>query len=424
MSQEKKTQKKTGKAQATSIEEEADTGPTTKECLKEISSKLSIVIETLNTLNKNFDDWKNQTSVNDDRATNTNADGLGEALTQIKEVLEKVTMPDTQASVSHAPDLTNNQIEGYALRIKNKLSRIWENNIQSRRLLYWQALRNRNLATKFEEWLQEDPVIIPQWAQMKAIQNEPESITQRREKQVMDNLKTEKELLILRSECQETKYKEIDTKMISEIEKQVTGQCRNFLVKMWQDDCKRNEEISEKRWTTKNQSWLNKYEETFKEKHQNKNPYIKIIDTNEKSMTYAEAAAKQPPVRKRQSNAPGNPYRRNTSNDKRPSSTNERQQRSQIRSQGVRQPSPASTSTNHQEEGLNGNVGRLRSPTPTPENQGTSSQNPIDIDYDTTIIGNSTQLHFLGRGQGRVRGRGRSRGRGRYRGSMRRPPII
>ena len=43
---------------------------------------------------------------------------------------------------------------------------------------------------------------------MKNIPNEPENVTKRREKQVLDNFKTEIKLLLLRSESQETKYKE------------------------------------------------------------------------------------------------------------------------------------------------------------------------------------------------------------------------
>ena len=64
---------------------------------------------------------------------------------------------------------------------------------------------------------------------MKDISNEPENVTKRREKQVLDNFKTENELLLLRSENQETKYKDIDTKMMTEVEKQATGQSRNYL---------------------------------------------------------------------------------------------------------------------------------------------------------------------------------------------------
>ena len=58
------------------------------------------------------------------------------------------------------------------------------------------------------------------------------NVTKRLEKQTIDNFQAEIELLLLRSESQETKYKELDSKMIIEIEKQATGQSRNLLLNM------------------------------------------------------------------------------------------------------------------------------------------------------------------------------------------------
>ena len=46
--------------------------------------------------------------------------------------------------------------------------------------------------------------------QMKAILNESTNLTKRKEKQVLDNLKAEIELLQLRHENQEGRYQEID----------------------------------------------------------------------------------------------------------------------------------------------------------------------------------------------------------------------
>ena len=90
MSQTKKPSEK--KAKSTTITpEEIDTKPTTKKCLKEISSKLSIVVDTLNKLNDNFNDWKEQTAAKTVQSPDTNLGALDGTLGQIKEVLEKST---------------------------------------------------------------------------------------------------------------------------------------------------------------------------------------------------------------------------------------------------------------------------------------------------------------------------------------------
>ena len=71
-----------------------------------------------------------------------------------------------------------------------------------------------------------------------------------------------------------------------------------------QEDCTRNEEISRKRWDNKNLVWLTKYAETFRLRHQDKNPFIKISDDTDKNKSYAEAAAKQTQVRRPQQKFP------------------------------------------------------------------------------------------------------------------------
>ena len=249
---------------------------------------------------------------------------------------------------------------------------------------------------KHETWLQEDNIILPQWLQMKNIPNEPENVTKRREKQVLDNFKTENELLLLRSESQETKYKDIDTKMMTEIEKQATGQSRNYLTNMWQEDCRRNEEISKKRWQNKNLIWLNKYEENFRTKYQNKNPFIKEPDETDRSKTYAEISAEQPKARRQRTN-PAEKQRQEGGQNKDsllPQRTTGGRRNTQLEGETTRQTYP-----------------RQYQESPTLSNRNTTDGND-DIRND-----NSTQVTFLGRGQGRGRGRGqgqvRTRGRGR-----------
>ena len=122
---------------------------------------------------------------------------------------------------------------------------------------------------------------------MKPIANEPEALTKRREKQVLDSSRTEIELLHLRQESQEEKYKGKDDKIAEEINRLTSGQRRIALQKLWNDDCQRNENISQKRWENRNAAWFVKYEETFRKNHENKSPFIKRTDSTEVPQTYA-----------------------------------------------------------------------------------------------------------------------------------------
>ena len=79
--------------------------------------------------------------------------------------------------------------------------------------------------------------------------------------------------------------------MKAEISKLATGERRNTLIKLWEEDCTRNELISQKRWEDKNVPWFVKYENTFSKNYENKNPYIKIGDENDGAKTYAEVVS-------------------------------------------------------------------------------------------------------------------------------------
>ena len=124
--------------------------------------------------------------------------------------------------------------------------------------------------------------------------------------------------------------------MAAEIEKLTTGQSRNHLMKMWQEDYRRNEEISNKRWENKNLVWLNKYEEFFKIKYQNKSPYVKISEETEKKKTYAEVSAGQPQVRRQRPKTLNSQNQGQTSNQRQLQiSTETQQQRQDQRQEGV-----------------------------------------------------------------------------------------
>ena len=236
--------------------------------LKEISKKLTTLINSVKEIKTSVHDIKEQTVPRTgDPERDSNGGQLGEALQQINTHLERFNLPIAERTNVQEPATTNILIEEEALRLKSRISNIWAKNLQARRLAFWQSYRNRNIANKYNEWLSLEKIILPQWLQMKMIPNEPENLTRRREKHVLDNMRTEIDLLQVRHENQEEKYRGIDDKMTEEINKITTGERRNTLLKLWDEDCQRNEDISKKRWENKNAAWFAKYEETFKKIH-------------------------------------------------------------------------------------------------------------------------------------------------------------
>ena len=142
-------------------------------------------------MNSNLNDLKEQTVAKTvEPVADDNGDPLRETLGQIKNYLERISSQQPEAAATQEPITTNLLIGDEALRIKSRMSNMWDNNLKARRLAYWQSYRNINIANKYAECQELDQVIVPQWLQMKYIPNEPENLTKRREKQVLDNFKT------------------------------------------------------------------------------------------------------------------------------------------------------------------------------------------------------------------------------------------
>ena len=91
---------------------------TTKDILKQIRSKLSTVIFSLNTLNEHFEEFKEQLSEKTSITPGANLGAQGGTLEQIKEFLEDVNLPGNETTTNHPLETHEIHIEEYALKIK------------------------------------------------------------------------------------------------------------------------------------------------------------------------------------------------------------------------------------------------------------------------------------------------------------------
>ena len=179
--------------------------------------------------------------------------------------------------VSSPKQKTVNHVDS-ASKIKQDIINTWNMKLKNRRENFWQMLRNSNTAKTYETWMNNSPVIIPKKVQLKEITGEPLNQTQRREKQCMDNYRAEKDLLELRAESHEAKYKTIDREMQELLVKKASGRTRDILQKWWKEECSREEIISLKRWERQNSKFIANYEKNFINFYRNRNPFIKSDD--------------------------------------------------------------------------------------------------------------------------------------------------
>ena len=179
--------------------------------------------------------------------------------------------------ISSPKQKTVNHVDS-ASKIKQDIINTWNMKLKNRRENFWQMLRNSNTAKTYETWMNNSPVIIPKKVQLKEITGEPLNQTQRREKQCMDNYRAEKDLLELRAESHEAKYKTIDKEMHELLVKKASGRTRDILQKWWKEECSREEIISLKRWERQNSKFIANYEKNFINFYRNRNPFLKSDD--------------------------------------------------------------------------------------------------------------------------------------------------
>ena len=165
-------------------------------------------------------------------------------------------------------------IEQEVEKVKQTMIQTWNQKLQKRAAEFWQMIRNENTAKIYETWKNNSSPIIPRKMPMQPIKGEPEAQTKLREKQVLQNFQTEMELMKLRAESHEEKYKKIDSEMEEIISKKVNGQRKDHLKKLWKEECIREELRSRERWETSNIKWTDKYEAEFTKFYAEKNPFI------------------------------------------------------------------------------------------------------------------------------------------------------
>ena len=145
-------------------------------------------------------------------------------------------------------------------------------------------LKNSNKTEIYEKWITSTPIILPRKLQVKSISDEPERQRRLREKMALDKFHTEIELLKLRAESNEEKYKSVDEQMAIEISKKADGTLYENVIKLWEEECENEEIISLQRWQ-KSDTWFNNYETGFRKEYNTDNPFLKKVKTK----TYAEA---------------------------------------------------------------------------------------------------------------------------------------
>ena len=100
-------------------------------------------------------------------------------------------------------------------------------------------MKNAEKAKLYNTWLNSGPTILPRKFQIPFIKREPENQRARRERLALEQLKTEIDLLQMRSnynEDNEDKYHSLDENVLSFLKTKMSRSVFNILTRIWNDE--------------------------------------------------------------------------------------------------------------------------------------------------------------------------------------------
>ena len=142
-----------------------------------------------------------------------------------------------------------NMVKENCQKIKQNLSLIWQETLNTRKQACWNSIQNYEKANLYEEWTNKSPNFIPLKYRPKRIENELPEVTRRRISEA--KLKYRNDIDNMRTYAQRhiDKTEEMDDRIALLIEKSSEKEEeRNMLNDWWSNDVERNSTISLQLW--------------------------------------------------------------------------------------------------------------------------------------------------------------------------------
>lgn len=127
---------------------------------------------------------------------------------------------NVQEMVKHWSEIN---LEKETYEKKRELHTVWYTLFNQRKQAYWNAIKNENLAEKYENWKNREQTIFPRKFRIKSIDSETTEETQIRANLALQRFETEIALLRLRGPKFKNKFENCDEAIADEISKTCSG---------------------------------------------------------------------------------------------------------------------------------------------------------------------------------------------------------
>lgn len=252
--------------------------------LAEISSKLTIVCDSLskvtdqlshlnNTMDNMSKDMQQDASLRDIANTfqgsvNTMQNKICQEVHSLSEEINKLSSTQTEDLDTITVDTQNDVQESDAQKEQKKIAD-WNNQLNERKMLYWDSLRCHNTAKQYKEWLHQDPKFIPRKYVSRSYEGELKEEKEARRKLAIFKMETEIKVLETRHAHYREQYQQIDLIMHQKFEDLQPKTLSDEVSALWIAAYTNEEDISHDRWTNTKKKFLDSLPQSEQEYQSN-----------------------------------------------------------------------------------------------------------------------------------------------------------
>ena len=172
------------------------------------------------------------------------------------------------------------KIDTNANKIKQHISTLWKNTLNSRKQTFFQYYKAKNIAEIFTELLIENPLKMPRKFLPKVIPNENKEETVIRQQLSFEKFKAEIGLQKIRSQTFLERFQTLDACMISNFTMNYDNGVCNSLTELWETDCLKEQQKSIDIFDTKREWYLNNTTIEFRNNSEERKPEQKSKQNN------------------------------------------------------------------------------------------------------------------------------------------------
>ena len=165
-------------------------------------------------------------------------------------------------------DMERKNLKEAAFKFRKAHKKDWSRILNSRKLAYYHMIENRNIAAIYEHLLRQDEPYIPKKCRESEVPGETEDQKERKMKIGIDRCKAEISRLREQAAKKESLLDKCQTDIDFVIEACPDEATRQKLIELWNDEVKKEENISHQRWATKEVFFNNLKENEAKEEEE------------------------------------------------------------------------------------------------------------------------------------------------------------